>query len=164
MKIAIGGFFHESNSFNPIITAEKDFIVFEKDEIFENADSYIMAKGIIDHFESYPEYEILPTLFVKAVPNGLISKSYYLQLKERFFEYLSSYGQVDAIVLALHGSMRIVEIGDAEGDILADLRIQYPDIPVICALDMHATITEKMTSNANAFVGFKTAPHIDVYE
>ncbi|MDA3838049.1 MAG: M81 family metallopeptidase [Candidatus Delongbacteria bacterium] len=164
MKIAIGGFFHESNSFNPIITDEKDFIVFHKEEIFSNADSYIMAKGIIEYFEKYPDYEILPTIFAKAVPNGLISKEYYIYLKEKFFEYIRSYGKLDAIVLALHGSMRIVDIGDAEGDLLSDLRKIYPDIPIICGLDMHATITNKMTSNANAFVGFKTAPHIDVYE
>ncbi len=166
-RIAIGGFFHESNTFNPIITDERDFIVFHKDEIFENQDSYLMAKGIIQYFNENTDkknYKILSTIFAKAVPNGVISIEYYTYLKECFFRYLKSYGEIDAIVLALHGSMRIQEIGDAEGDILTDLRKLYPDTPIVCALDMHATITKKMIDNANAYVGFKTAPHIDVLE
>ena len=166
-NIVIGGFFHESNTFNPIITDEKDFIVFHKDKIFDNQNSYLMAKGIISFFKKESNYNILPTIFAKAVPNGIISLDYYNFLKQSFFdviENINSNCNIDSFVLALHGSMRIEKIGDAEGDILTELRKKYPNIPIVCALDMHATITKKMTDNANAFVGFKTAPHIDVVE
>jgi microcystin degradation protein MlrC len=36
MRILVGGMNHESNSLNPIITGEDDFIVFRGDEILKN--------------------------------------------------------------------------------------------------------------------------------
>lgn len=164
MNIAIGGFFHESNTFNPIITGKEDIVVFEKEEIFTNKSAFIMAKGIIDYFQERGEYSLYPLVFMKAVPNGEINREYYLLLKERFFAYLKEAPQIDAFVLALHGSMRVEGIGSAESDLLADIKKQYPSTPIFSALDMHASITKTMMETADAFVAFKTAPHIDVWE
>lgn len=165
MNIVTGGFFHESNTFNPIITKEDEFLVFRKEEIFENRDSYLMAKGIIEYFENKPEYNLFPLIFAKAVPNGEVDYDFYHRLKKEFFDILMSIDcRVDAFVLALHGSMRVKDIGSAESDLLLAIRQIFPDTPIICALDMHATMTETMLTNANAFIGFKTAPHIDAYE
>ncbi|HPK41289.1 MAG TPA: M81 family metallopeptidase, partial [Candidatus Cloacimonadota bacterium] len=66
MNIAIGGFFHESNTFNPIITGKEDIVVFEKEEIFTNKSAFIMAKGIIDYFQERGEYSLYPLVFMKA--------------------------------------------------------------------------------------------------
>ncbi len=164
MNIAIGGFFHESNTFNPIITSADEFVVFEKNEIFENRKSYLIAKGIIEYFEEKPEYTLFPLVFAKAVPNGEIDESFYKHLKDKFFKYVDDSPKIDAFVLALHGSMRVKNIGSAESDLLKSIHSKYPGIPVFCGMDMHATITEDMLRYATAFVGFKTAPHLDAYE
>ena len=71
---------------------------------------------------------------------------------------------LDAITLALHGSMRVKGLGDAEGYLLEELREMFPDIPIFCALDMHTTMTVRMHENCDGFVGFKCAPHTDRYE
>ena len=89
MKIAIGGFFHESNTFNPIITGPEDFIVFEKEDIYANKNAYLIAKGIIDYFEDKEAYQLIPLIFAKAVPNGEIDKDFYMKLKKCFFDYQS---------------------------------------------------------------------------
>ena len=74
-------------------------------------------------------------------------------------------GKVDGICLGLHGSMYVDGEDDPEGDILEALReIVGSEIPIVAALDMHATVTEKMVKAANAFVGYHTAPHVDVYD
>lgn len=164
MKIAIGGFFHESNTFNPIITGPEDFIVFEKEDIYANKNAYLIAKGIIDYFEDKEAYQLIPLIFAKAVPNGEIDKDFYMKLKKCFFDYLAENPVVDAFVLALHGSMRVKDIGSAETDLLLEIKKRYPHIPVFCALDMHATITQAMMTHADAYVAFKTAPHIDAWE
>jgi microcystin degradation protein MlrC len=164
MNIAIGGFFHESNTFNPIITGKDDFIIFERDEIYENRNSYLIAKGIIEYFESKKEYTLFPLVFAKAVPNGEIDDILYHELKEKFFRYLEGSQKIDAFVLALHGSMRVKNIGSAESDLLKSIHSKYPEVPVYCALDMHATMTEDMLKYATSYVGFKTAPHLDAYE
>ena len=165
-NIAVGGFFHESNTFNPIITGIDDFIIFYDDEIYQNRDSYILAKGIIEHFEHREKFNLIPTVFSKAVPNGEVEESLWIEkLREPFIEKLNeNKDKIDAVILALHGSMRIQNIGDAEADILKRVREIFPDKPIVAALDMHATMSDDMLNNCDAFVGFKTAPHVDVYE
>ncbi len=164
MRVAIGGFFHESNTFNPIITRAEDFIVFQGEEIYENRNSYLLAKGFVEYFEAKPEYEMIPLVFAKAVPNGEIDQDYYLSLKARFFELLAKEKDIDIFVLALHGSMRVKNIGSAESDLLQSINQTYPYIPIFCGLDMHARVTDHMLKYAKGFVGFKTAPHVDAYE
>ena len=127
MKIAVGGFFHESNTFNPIVTTEKDFVVFEQDAIYSQGESYLLAKGIVDYLGDIEEYQIVPLNFARAVPNGEIELDFYLSLKARFFELLALEDNIDAFVLALHGSMRVKEIGSAESDLLKSIRERYPD-------------------------------------
>ncbi len=164
MKIAVAGFHHESNTFSPIITAEEDFVVLRREGIFSNMKTHGALNGIITTLQSLPGYEVLPTLFARAVPNGTVSKEFYLRIKAELLTMMRALQGVDALTLALHGSMSVQEIGDAEGDILEALRKIFPAIPIVAALDMHATITEKMMAHANAFVGYKCAPHTDTYE
>ncbi|NLN84710.1 MAG: M81 family metallopeptidase [Candidatus Cloacimonetes bacterium] len=163
-NIAIGGFFHESNSFNPIITPKEDFLIFEDDEIHTQGQNYLQAQGIVDFFEDKKDCRLIPLVFARAVPNGLVEEALYLKLKKRFFELLDSAPRPDIFVLALHGSMRVQNIGSAESDLLESIKTRYPDLPIVCGLDMHATITQKMLNCANAMVGYKTAPHLDAWE
>jgi microcystin degradation protein MlrC len=163
-KIAVGGFFHESNAFSPLTTTREDFLVFEREEIFLHKEDYPLAAGILDHFSLLPGYEAIPLVFARAVPNGEVDTELYRELKAGFFRHLRENAPVDAFVLPLHGSMRVKGIGSAETDLLRDLRKEYPGTPIFCGLDMHATLTEEMLSYATACVGFKTAPHVDAYE
>lgn len=71
---------------------------------------------------------------------------------------------LDALCLSLHGSMRVREIGEAEGDLLEDIRKICPDIPILSSLDMHATISQRMLDYVDGYVGYKCAPHTDTYE
>jgi len=158
MKIAVGAFAHESNTFTPLITTEGDFQVFRGQEIYENLDFYGPVKGIISTFLKYENYYVEPTIFAHGVPFGEVEKEFYLKIKNELLERIKNVADLNAVVLALHGSMRVKGIGDAEGDLLLHLRRIVPkSIPIICSLDMHATITDLMMKNANAFVGFKTA-------
>ena len=167
MRIVIGGMNHESNTLNPIITGEDDFIVFRGDEM--------LGKGLLPDYSSTgiietlkgAGCELVPTVLARAVPNGVISSELYGRLKAELLakarEALAR-GPVDGACLALHGSMKIEGLGCAEGDLLGALRKVLPGVPITVALDMHATITEEMLASADGFVGYKTAPHVDCRE
>jgi len=164
MKIITAGFHHESNTFNPIITDSIDFNIYRGNEIYDGIKTYESVRGVVETLESYDGYEVIPTLFARAVPNGEVSNKLYYSLKEEMMEMMRKIENPDAITLALHGSMRVEGLGEAEGDLLEAIRFLFPGVPIIVALDMHATISEKMLSNVDAFCGYKQAPHTDCFE
>jgi len=163
-RIIVAGLHHESNTFTPIITDVDDFRILRGREILDALNDSDSISGIIDTLTVKEDYEIIPILMARAVPNGIIRRTLYEELKEELLNGIRDTGPVDAFTLSLHGSMRIEEIGEAEGDLLESIREIHPHIPIICALDMHATVTGRMLKHADAFVGYKQAPHTDCYK
>lgn len=167
MRILIGMISHESNSFNPKLMTIDDFSpVYGEDVLVklreEGQDSPL--QGIYNILDQRG-VEMIPTIYARAIPGGLVSLSAYEEMKEGFLKELKNAGEIDAICLHLHGSMAIEKIGDAEGDLLTAIRnIVGKELPIVVSLDMHATITQAMMDNANGFVGFRTAPHVDNVE
>ncbi len=163
MRIAIAGMHHESNTFSPIVTGKAEFLYYRGAEVFEKLENYPTVRGIVDVLAP-KGHEILPASFIRAVPNGVVSRAFYEEFKADCLGRIAAFGALDGIVLSLHGSMSVEEIGDAEGDFLESLRAARPGIPVTSTLDMHATMTERMLRNVDGFAGYKTAPHVDMYE
>ena len=71
----------------------------------------------------------------------------------------------DLIMLDLHGAMVVKDSTlDGEGTLLKKIREVAPSTPIAVSLDLHANVTADMVRNANIIVGYKTYPHIDMYE
>lgn len=162
MKIFTGGFHHESDTFNPIVTTIDDIIVRRGDQLQEcmREDSlYGINKTLREK-----GFEVITSLHARAVPNGEWDKNVYLNFREEFLTSLKEALPVDGICLALHGSMRVKEIGKAESDLLKQIRLLCPHTPITASLDMHATITEELLALIDGVVGYKCAPHTDTIE
>jgi microcystin degradation protein MlrC len=158
---------HESNTLNPIITGEEDFLVFYGGEILEKGMSPAYSStGIVKTLKA-AGCELIPTVLARAVPNGVVSAVFYRRVKAECLQRIKAalaQGPVDGICLALHGSMKVEGLGCAEGDFASAIRELLPAIPFTAALDMHATITPDLLASINGFVGYKTAPHVDCEE
>ncbi|MDR1319438.1 MAG: M81 family metallopeptidase, partial [Treponema sp.] len=167
MRILTGGFSHESNSFNPIITGEEDFIVSRGTAITEQSVfSRHSSAGIIETLKK-GGVEVVPTVLARAVPNGVVSAAFYNEIKAGLLQAAREAleeGPIDGICLALHGSMKVEGDLCAEGDFCGALREIIPGVPFTAALDMHATITPALLKAVDGFAGYKTAPHIDSFE
>ncbi|MGX6591843.1 M81 family metallopeptidase [Cetobacterium ceti] len=165
-RILVGSMHHESNTFNPIVTDEKDFIIKYGEESLKFESKNNALRGIVDTLIE-KGYEVVPTLSARAVPNGEVSYDLYMRLKKEFIERAieaDKIKKIDGINLALHGSMRVKDFGEAEGDLLEELRKYFKDIPIIVALDMHTSMSNKMYENGDGFVAYKCAPHTDCFE
>ena len=165
-RVLIGGMHHESNSFNPIVAGENDFSVIYGGDIFDNIRDNDSTSGIITTLRE-AGCEVIPTVFARAVPNGEVDYKFYMKIKDEIIKRAIKANEekaLDAITLALHGSMRVKDLGEAEGVLLEELRSLFPNIPLYSSLDMHATMTKKMHHNCNGFVGYKCAPHTDCTE
>lgn len=165
-RVLIGGMHHESNSFNPITACEKDFNVIYGEDIFNNLRENNPTTGIIKTLQGVG-YEVIPTVFASAVPNGEIDYDFYIKIKDEIIRRAKAAQEeapIDAITLSLHGSMRVKKQGEAEGYFIEELRSIFPNIPIFASLDMHTTMTRRMHNNCNGFVGYKCAPHTDRFE
>lgn len=165
-RVLVVAMAHESNSFNPIVAEEKDFQVLRGADMIRRRAANDAITGVLNTLEAAGLTPV-PTLFVSAVPNGLVDRAFYDRIRAEILEITRQEEEkapLDAVTLALHGSMTTTDLGDAEGMLLEGLREILPNIPIFSSLDMHTTMTKRMYRNADGFVGFKCAPHTDRLE
>lgn len=162
-RVLVAALSHESNSFNPIVAGERDFQVLRGRDVLTRRVKNDALTGVLETLEAAGVTPV-PTVFVSAVPNGLVDDEFFHRILDELLTIAreeQKKAPLDAVTLALHGSMTTTKLADAEGLILEGLRKLLPNIPILSSLDMHATMTHRMHDNADGFVGFKCAPHTD---
>ena len=70
----------------------------------------------------------------------------------------------DIVLLDLHGAMVTQSLDDGEGELLRRIRAVDAEVPIGVALDFHTNLTPAMVENADVITGYRTYPHIDMYE
>lgn len=164
MKVLIARFNHETNTFSPVPTPLESFgpngPSYGKQAYYENKGMRTAMSAFIDLAEQQGA-DIVTPVSASANPSGPVDSEAYSFLCQAIFDAAPG---CDAIMLDLHGAMVSQNSADGEGDLLARLRRMSPKVPIGVALDLHANVTEAMVSNADIIVGFKTYPHVDMYE
>ena len=108
-------------------------------------------------------FELAPLLWCSAGPSAHVTDDAFERIAGRMTALLKAAGPVDALYLDLHGAMVTESEEDGEGALLARLReAAGPDLPIVVSLDLHANVTEAMAAHADALVGFRTYPHVDM--
>jgi microcystin degradation protein MlrC len=169
MRIAIGQLWQETNTFNPIPTtreAFEQFGVVRGAALVERMADTNELGGFIQSLRRWPERpEIVGLVRLPAWPAGMITRDTFDWLHQEMLVALKQALPVDAVLLALHGSMVADGHPDVEGEILAAIRALIGrDVPLVATLDLHANVTERMVREADALVLYHTAPHMDVFE
>ena len=161
MKILIARLNHETNTFSPVPTPIEAFSpTYGEDAYRANKGMRTAMAAFIELAESLGATLVTP-VSAMANPSGPVHAAAYDELTRRIVEAAPG---CDAILLDLHGAMVAENSPDGEGDLLARVRAAAPGVPLAVALDLHGNLTEKMVGNADVMVGFKTYPHIDMYE
>lgn len=169
MRIAIGQLWQETNTFNPIPTTWRDFedfgILRGCDLVEKMAETNELG-GFIQTLRQWPEpVEIVGLVRLPAWPSGTATRETFERIRAEIVESIHAAGPLDAVLLALHGSMVAEEHPDVEGDILEAVReVIGSSIPLVATLDLHANVTGKMVCHADVLVPYHTIPHIDVFE
>lgn len=169
MRIAIGQLWQETNTFNPIPTTRSDYEAFgvlRGDELVERMTDTNELGGMIRSLRRWNEKpQIVGLVRLAAWPGGLMTEEALRWIKQELIGALEKAIPVDALLLALHGSLAAVGTPDVEGEILDACRALIGwNVPLVATLDLHANITERMLKAADALTVYHTAPHIDVFE
>ena len=161
MKILIARLNHETNTFSPVPTPIEAFSPTYGEEAYRaNKGMRTAMAAFIELAEGMGATLVTP-VSAMANPSGPVHAAAYDELTRRIADAAPG---CDAILLDLHGAMVAEHTCDGEGDLLARVRAAAPGVPVGVALDLHGNVTGKMVQNADVMVGFKTYPHIDMYE
>ncbi len=161
MKILIARLNHETNTFSPVPTPMAAFAPTYGEAAYQaNKGMRTAMAAFIDLAEAAGARLVTP-VSATANPSGPVHAAAYDELTRRIVEAAPG---CDAILLDLHGAMVAEHSADGEGDLLERVRAAAPGVPLGVALDLHGNITEKMVAHADVMVGFKTYPHIDMYE
>ena len=164
MRIAVGMFKHETNTFSPVPTRWQDFgpdgPLFGQAayETFRRS-GYSMA-GLLEEAEAMGA-EVFVPIAARALPSAPVERDAF----ERIADALCTAArQCDAMMLDIHGAMVAEHYDDGEGELLARLRAVVPGLPIALALDSHANITQRMVDHCTVMPGYRTYPHLDMVE
>jgi microcystin degradation protein MlrC len=169
MKLVIGSFIQETNSFSTFKTdlqsfKESEFLM--GDEIISYHSKKRTEIGAFIEVAGQENVQLLP-LVSASYPGagGIVTAETYQKIKMLFLEKLRQIKQFDGVLLALHGAMAVEGLDDPEGNFLEAVRTQVgKDIPIVSSFDLHANFTKKMMDNLDALAGYNTHPHIDIFE
>ncbi|MCP4749551.1 MAG: M81 family metallopeptidase [Proteobacteria bacterium] len=165
MRIVIAMMKHETNTFSPIETNWSRFEEWgahfgrKAFEAYENTGmptaAYIdLAKGI--------GAEIVTPVTAEAMPSGIVAEEAYLKMTDAICEAVDA--GCDLAMLDLHGAMVSEVARDGEGTLLEKIRRISPDLPIAVTCDFHCNLTRKMVDNCTALIGYKSYPHVDMYQ
>ncbi|WP_224450301.1 M81 family metallopeptidase [Haloprofundus salilacus] len=165
MRIAVAAVSHETNTFAEGSTGIETFSTATGTELLETDAVGRSLGGIVEALEGADEdVEILPTVGASALPAPTVEREAFEWMRRELTDRLDG-EPVDGVCLDLHGSMFVEGEPDPEGALLAAVRERVgPEVPITAALDMHATITERMVDLLDGVAGYRTAPHTDVAE
>ena len=168
MKIAVAQIWQETNTFSPVLADFADFEAFRLhvgEEVMRNCGDGQEIGGFVAAAEAAEELELVPILAAGAWPGGRVAARVMAHLEETLLNGLAAALPVDAVLLSLHGSMVAETVDDVEGHLLSEIRTRVgPDVPIAVSLDHHANITKQMIDHCDILVGYRSLPHIDMFE
>lgn len=166
MRFVIAMMKHETNTFSPVPTPLESFggrhgVLFGR-EAFNAYRGTNTPMGAFIDIALEERAQVITPIAAEALPSGLVHKDAYQRITDPICNAVKE--GCDALFLDLHGAMVSEETDDGEGTLLERIRYLAPDLPIAVALDLHANLTPKMVENCSVIVGYKTYPHVDMYD
>jgi microcystin degradation protein MlrC len=168
-RVAILGFSIECNRFAPLAT-RAHFSYFTGTDLI--AEARLPAPrmlgeipGFVADMDAAGAWDPVGIAFAAAEPNGPVEHVFFTELMADIETRLAAALPVDAVYICEHGAAITTEDDDPDGVLFETVRrIVGPDVPIAATLDLHANISDRMVTSIDAFIGYRTNPHMDMRE
>jgi microcystin degradation protein MlrC len=157
---------HETNTFSPIATPLSSF---------GHGEGPAYGRAAADRFRgtntplaayldlaARERAEVVTPVAAESWPSNTASRATFEALVRPIEDAVRA--GCDAVFLDLHGAMVIDDCDDPEGEIARRVRRIAPDVPIAVTLDYHTNLSHELVDNATVIAGYKTYPHVDMYE
>jgi len=173
MRIAVASFSHETCTFCPNPTTVESFErggVLHGDEVIEEArgiPNYI--NGFIKAAEEQPDVELVGILSASRAWGGSsgswLTRDCFDKYSYGIAEGIREAGDIDGVLLALHGAMAVTGVPKPEAEVVRRVRaVVGGNVPIMVTLDLHANEDHDLTDAADGVFILKTYPHVDSEE
>ncbi len=166
-RVGVAFFYHESHSFSTLRTDIESF----RQEALHYGDEIIAAYsgtqtevgGFLAALEN-TAFVAVPLVAAAANPAGEVTSETYRQIKSEMLAALRAAGELDGLLIALHGAMVVDDCQDPQTDLIKAIRDAIgADLPIAATLDLHANVTAGLIDQGVMCFGFHTYPHVDMH-
>ncbi len=168
MRIGIIAIQHESNTFVQTATTLDDFrhdALVCGDEVRQLFEDALHEVGGFFTGLKQAQADAVPIFAARAVPGGAVTKDTFDELIATMLKQLDAAGDLDGLLVAPHGAGVCESVRDMDGYWLELIRQKIGDsIPIICTLDAHANVSQRMIDACDATIVYRTNPHVDQFE
>jgi microcystin degradation protein MlrC len=171
-RVALLGFSIECNKFAPPATkahfTARTYL--EGDAILAEARASaprMLAEtpGFVAAMDASGPWTPVGVALAMTEPNGPVEHGFFIELLATIEQRLKAVLPVDAVYICSHGAGLTTEEDDPDGLLFERVRrIVGPDVPIAATLDLHANVSERMVRSIDAFIGYRTNPHLDMRE
>ncbi|MGH7115539.1 MAG: M81 family metallopeptidase [Stellaceae bacterium] len=171
-RVAILGFSIECNKFAPPAT-KAHFLAracLEGEAILAEArvKTPVMrpeTPGFVAAMDGSGPWTPIGVVLAMAEPNGPVEHAFFAELMDAIEHRLKAALPLDAVYICAHGAGLTTEEDDPDGLLFERVRaIVGPDVPIAATLDLHANVSPRMVRSIDAFIGYRTNPHLDMRE
>src|SRR5215207_7111497 len=171
-RIAILGFSIECNKFAPTAT-KAHFLAstyLEGEDIIEEArrptpKMHPEIPGFIAAMDAAGPWRPVGVALAMSEPNGPVEHAFFEELLDTIARGLAAALPVDGVYICAHGAAITTAEDDPEGALFERVRqVVGPDMPVVATFDLHANVSDRMVDLIDAFIGYRTNPHLDMRE
>ena len=157
MKILVGSFQCESNTFSAAKAGKESFYILHGEEA--------KRKLFASHLFEEAGFEVVPLVYAVSLPSGMVTRECFDEVLADFRKEAAKHPDADGIYLYLHGAMYVEGLGSGEEFTVKELRKTVGDkIPISIDQDFHANIADGLVPQVQAISGYRTAPHTDYDE
>src|SRR2546425_3029590 len=166
-RIAIARLWHEGNSFTPVLARVADSERREWRKGEDVAKCYAGTRtetgAALDFFAANRSLTPIYLRCAAAGPGGAVEESVLEEIIDEIVAGVRA-ANADALYLSLHGALIGAQSLQADLMLLQAVRSALGARPLAVSLDLHANLDPEIAQLVDILVGYKTHPHVDMYE
>lgn len=121
--------------------------------------------GFVTAMDAAGPWQPRPILLAMAEPNGPVEHPAFQGFMAEWRAGLEAIrGRVDGVYAVLHGAGLTTELDDPEAALQSLVRKVLGKLPFVCSYDLHANVSTENVQLNDAFIGYRTNPHMDMRE
>jgi len=171
-RIAVLGFSIECNKFAPPATkahfAARTYLEGEAilDEARRPTPTMLPeTPGFVAAMDAAAPWTPIGVVLAMSEPNGPVEHGFFEEVVDAMTGRLKAAMPLDGVYFCAHGAAITTEEDDPEGVMFERIRdVVGPDVPIVATFDLHANVSDRVVDNIDAFIGYRTNPHLDMRE